>query len=1724
MGGGFSILNNSWGGGITLSSSEGFTIDNFVDLNGDGLPDLVRQIKNENGGKIAYRLNTSTGFEPNEHIIDDAYIQFNRGTGQGLNISFTYGFTPILLPIKFTTTITAAGNLGLDRVERTITDINGDGYADILYTPSDGNDGDLKVRLNKTGKAHLLRRVNLPLGGHWEIDYEREQNSYEMPNAKWKMTAIEVYDGFTGDNAFTPDIAKTSVEYTNPRHDRREREFMGYGEVRVNQLDVKNSDEIFRYSLQEFHTNSYYLKGAVKKESLYDKTNVLWTSTETTYAIMTRGQTNPGTVVKPSDYTFGSADFNTPIDKASLFVSPVKTTKTFIEVDSGSKTTFTEIQAFDPYGNITQYKDNGEGGDDAVTTVIQYYTGYDQSYFKGYPRIMTVMSPTGILRQREAYYNFDSGTANLDSIKIHLTGSEKSTVSFDYDAYGNIEKVTHEESKDENGDPFYYEYTYDNQLHTYPVHIEDAFGYSSNNTYDYRFGALVYTEDMNYMPMRTRIDNRGRVVEITGPYELFVEGLTTGDPAWTIRFEYEGEATVASRVANIEFTDYLIDAIGKFEPEASSETPTLSALHHAVTRHFDPEFRTDPETPLTENEIYTITLIDGLGKPIQVKKSTSIKTAVTNHTGDITKTVIDARDTRKWLINGKVETDAFGRAVKTWYPILEDYNVSNPFNTAALSYNAAAYETGENFYTEATYDVLDRVKTTKLPGETAEMTTAYSIESSLFKTTVVNELGQTKHSFTDVRGRTTKVVEESTGGNIETTFEYNALGELLKVKDTGGNETLSKYDMAGRRTELRHPDNGITKFTYDNASNLIAKETANLLAENNAEKIEYFYTFNRLDSIVYPRNPYNNVHFFYGEAQDASAADDFSVGRLWYQIDATGVQQFKYGRLGEVTYNLRSVAVPGDKAYWFKTEWEYDTWNRVKKISYPDEEEVTYFYNRGGELHGITSKKQSQQNADIISQLGYDKFGQRTYLRYGNGTETEYSYEDNRRRLLNMTAKSNTTYGSSVNRTFINNNYSYDVLSNVLSVQNTAALPTTGQIGGSVLYEYEYDDLNRLKNATGNFIGRNSTDTGNEYQKYTLAMAYDNMHNILSKNQIHETSPDNTNWTKAHQTTYDLTYEKYNTAEFNVAGYSYTQPHAVRQIIDKPEATSTGNDVKTKMYDYDPNGNLTNITQKTGESDVVEKLRTNLWDEENRLRAVDITPDAEGIRPIAIYTYDAGGERILKHSNTSVSIYLNGKKVADTIQTDATLYPSGMLVAKLGNNESEEEQTLAYTKHYYAGTQRVSSKIGTTENLGDYLYDWFTQGTGGPVDVIGSSFGVLENAENGVVQVYDELGIEPPTYDSDPVFIPVASFIHGGNEIEQYYFHPDHLGSTSYITNLLGEVSQHIEYFAFGETFVEEHRSSNNSPYKFNGKELDEETGWYYYGARYYDPRISVWLSVDPPIYDGTYLNFEHDGGFANSFNHNSFSYCRQNPVLYIDPDGNQYVHFIHINQGGKWETKTVEYYKMSKAEIRNARGTYQGSYNSASYGPEGKGVKHTFVYGSGHTFERWDFKSNYSRHGLYSGSGSIRNMNGVYDFSFQPVDIADAIAKRHDMDYYNSTKSGNYLGYVEDTRTLSADYDMVFRVDQALNIIGNGQEISSNMIPGIEEAFREGTSGEMNIALIGQRFVIGSLRDYKQWKVDNKINGSIMDKNVYKAYKNHAGAIQAKMIRKMEKDRLKDK
>lgn len=79
-----------------------------------------------------------------------------------------------------------------------------------------------------------------------------------------------------------------------------------------------------------------------------------------------------------------------------------------------------------------------------------------------------------------------------------------------------------------------------------------------------------------------------------------------------------------------------------------------------------------------------------------------------------------------------------------------------------------------------------------------------------------------------------------------------------------------------------------------------------------------------------------------------------------------------------------------------------------------------------------------------------------------------------------------------------------------------------------------------------------------------------------------------------------------------------------------------------------------------------------------------------------------------------------------------------------------------------------------------------------------------------------------------------------------FIIHSDHLGSTSYVTDGDGNITKYEAYLPYGELLVDEHSSSESMPYKFNGKQLDDETGLYYYGARYMNPVASIWYGVDP--------------------------------------------------------------------------------------------------------------------------------------------------------------------------------------------------------------------------------------------------------------------------------------
>ena len=128
------------------------------------------------------------------------------------------------------------------------------------------------------------------------------------------------------------------------------------------------------------------------------------------------------------------------------------------------------------------------------------------------------------------------------------------------------------------------------------------------------------------------------------------------------------------------------------------------------------------------------------------------------------------------------------------------------------------------------------------------------------------------------------------------------------------------------------------------------------------------------------------------------------------------------------------------------------------------------------------------------------------------------------------------------------------------------------------------------------------------------------------------------------------------------------------------------------------------------------------------------------------------------------------------------------------------------------------------------------------------------------------------------------------------------------ITDNNGKEYERLEYTPYGELWVEHTTGSDVKylPYKFTGKEMDEETGLYYYGARYLDPKYSRWLSTDPAL--GEYIpemgkgnakdsgNLPGMGGVYNHINFHLYHYAGNNPVKYVDPDG-RFLSIYYLNQ-----------------------------------------------------------------------------------------------------------------------------------------------------------------------------------------------------------------------------------
>ncbi|MDR0970773.1 MAG: hypothetical protein LBM25_00095 [Bacteroidales bacterium] len=524
--------------------------------------------------------------------------------------------------------------------------------------------------------------------------------------------------------------------------------------------------------------------------------------------------------------------------------------------------------------------------------------------------------------------------------------------------------------------------------------------------------------------------------------------------------------------------------------------------------------------------------------------------------------------------------------------------------------------------------------------------------------------------------------------------------------------------------------------------------------------------------------------------------------------------RYWYDQMGNTIMNRHTYVLPQTSPFTLITLWDYDSWGRVQTITYPDEERVNYFYNLAGKLQAVIGNKNGQFTT-YVDKIVYDEYEQRVEETNGNGVVTRYRYNPLNRRLSYLENFSQNTHF------FLQENtYRYDNIGNVTYIRDM------GMHGRE--QNFKYDELNRLISSDGRWM--NGTTTLN----YKNSFKYSPSGRMLNK---YMDSYRLTNQLGVQHVNYNYDYN-----------YNNDNPYAVKKIGDNIGGL-------TYIYEWDRKGNMI-----YSENNKKGSQRRLCWTEDNRLQAF---METDGLS--AYYNYDASGNRNMKLVGKTATFIQNGMIYNQSVLTDQTLYASDLITI---NNKG-------YTKHYFEEGKKICSKIG-----GGFAHSNYNDILNNSVPWLGYSYAELSSYIKGGIEItFNECIKSEPIVAPRPLFIQIIKLIIDQNDPEPtFYYHTDHLGSSSYLTDDGGNITQTINYLPYGETWVDIQTFNmidyNLGVYLFNGKEKDQETGYNYFGARYYDSENISWLSVDP--LSDKYPNLS------------PYAYCANNPVNLVDPDGRE--------------------------------------------------------------------------------------------------------------------------------------------------------------------------------------------------------------------------------------------
>ena len=863
-------------------------------------------------------------------------------------------------------------------------------------------------------------------------------------------------------------------------------------------------------------------------------------------------------------------------------------------------------------------------------------------------------------------------------------------------------------------------------------------------------------------------------------------------------------------------------------------TRITNALGHVAEKTVDAGGAVTSETDVNGN--VSSTTFDSLGRPLQVNLPNG---------GRTTYAYVAYGDPNNQYKQTTVRTDGARTLVKRTYFdgmgfVYRETSTGDTGEVLVLKNKDAAgrshqtslpfYSTETPQYMTDTFDAAGRVVAQSLPGG-GLATHAYGTGT----VTSTDTNGKTRTKTFDAAGRVTALTDAM--GNT-TAYGYDAAGRVTSTTLADGSTIAIAYDGMGRKTSITEPNTGTTTFAYDLNGNLLSQTGARGLTINYA-----YDELNRVTARTFPVGAGTNVAYRYDEPTFSNGK-----GRLTSKTDAGGITQIAYDATGQVT--TEQMIVDG-KSYSYTMV--FDLAKRPAQVTYPDGSVVAYTYTNGANLSTV-----ALNGTTYATWTNYDAAGRPANVAHGNNTATVYTY--------GALGKLNTLETTGPAGQLQNLAYAINNAGHVSSITDNRADKTVGGMNTDETVIYAYDDLERMTVATGVWG--------------VLNYAYNSVGNMTG-----------------------------------AAGRSLS--------YTGQRATSGTNFAAV----YDAAGNMTART-------IDGAAWTYSYDAENRL----VTAKEAGTLR-ATMVYDDKGQRVKKIYNrpdgsTVTAVYIgSGYEVRKRDGKEfhsMNLQGNGQLIASVTREGTMETSMLNRfnTEIALAGAYSASSIIGLVSKCGQYLaaalahprtarFLAYGFSLGLFVGILGLSLWSFARAAGRLglraVQGRSVFGarirtiglltalVFSQTYcmqggsggpgswswltgGSGMYYVDPSHALSGdtlnGLPLGTYFYHKNQINSSSVITDATGTETTRIIYKPYGAIDQAHSPGTDAVTKKFTGQEFDEETGLYYYNARYYDPAIGRFVTADTIVPE----NGKDPQGF------NRYSYVKNNPVNYTDPSGHSWL------------------------------------------------------------------------------------------------------------------------------------------------------------------------------------------------------------------------------------------